>query len=94
MSVQDFVTQYGVDRRHTNSLKWDALDERFGNPDLTPLWVADMEFREPASVTDAIIERVRHGVFGYAIDDPAYFDAFNNWQKERHNVSLEPRWLK
>ncbi|GEK29255.1 MalY/PatB family protein [Furfurilactobacillus siliginis] len=93
MSVTDFVNQYGVDRRHTNSLKWDALDERFGDATLTPLWVADMEFREPASVTDAIIERVRHGVFGYAIDDPAYFDAFNNWQQTRHNLSLERRWL-
>ena len=41
--VEQFVDKYYVERRNTNSLKWDALEERFGDKDLLALWVADME---------------------------------------------------
>ena len=45
--VEQFVDKYYVERRNTNSLKWDALEERFGDKDLLALWVADMEFKTP-----------------------------------------------
>ncbi len=50
-----------VDRRHTSSIKWD----RYGDRDILPLWVADMDFRAPSPVMAALEKRVRHGIFGY-----------------------------
>jgi len=52
-----------IDRYHTASLKW----ERYGNRDIIPLWVADMDFRSPAAVIKALRSRVEHGVFGYGL---------------------------
>lgn len=51
MNTEEFVEKYAVSRKNTDSLKWDALEERFGDADLLPLWVADMEFKVPDSVT-------------------------------------------
>ena len=53
MDQQTFIHEYARERKNTNSLKWDALEERFGDADLLPLWVADMEFATPKAVTDA-----------------------------------------
>ena len=54
-----------VDRRMTDSLKYDFARER-GKPDgILPLWVADMDFQTPPCVVDALIEKSRHGIFGY-----------------------------
>jgi cystathionine beta-lyase len=57
----DFDFDTAVDRSHTASLKW----ERYGNRDIIPLWVADMDFRSPPAVIRALERRVEHGVFGY-----------------------------
>lgn len=54
-----------VERRGTNSAKWSRYD-----PDVLPLWVADMDFRSPDLVVQALRERVEHGVFGYGIEPP------------------------
>jgi cystathionine beta-lyase len=59
--TQDFDTL--IDRRHSDSEKW----RRYG-PDVLPLWVADMDFRSPAPVIQALQERVAHGVFGYGAE--------------------------
>jgi cystathionine beta-lyase len=54
-----------IHRRHTESVKWNYYDE-----DVLPLWVADMDFRSPEPVIQALHERVEHGVFGYGSDPP------------------------
>lgn len=53
------------ERRNTDSMKWDSCGEKFGNKDLLPLWVADMDFAVPECVKDAIKEYADFGVFGY-----------------------------
>ncbi len=50
--VEEFVKNYYVERRNTNSLKWDALEERFGDENLLALWVADMEFKTPECIRE------------------------------------------
>ena len=50
-----------IDRRGTAAVKWD----KYAEPDVIPMWVADMDFRSPPSVVDAVRQRVEHGVFGY-----------------------------
>lgn len=91
---EEFITAYQADRKQTSSLKWDALEERFGDSSLLPLWVADMEFRTPDTVVTALTERIQHGVFGYSQNLEDYFTAFAAWQKKRHQVVLEREWLR
>ena len=54
-----------LDRRGTNSAKWDSLLATFGQEDLLPLWVADMDFKAPKCVRDALHQAVEQGAFGY-----------------------------
>jgi aspartate aminotransferase len=51
---EKFLKEYLVERKGTNSLKWDALDVRFGNPDLISMWVADMEIKTPKEIIEAL----------------------------------------
>lgn len=68
-----------IERRGTDSLKFDGAAAR-GKPEgLLPLWVADMDFSAPKAVLDAVHERVSHGVFGYSEPDAAYFHALAKW---------------
>lgn len=94
MNIENFCEKYGVNRLGTNSLKWDALDQRFGNKNLIAMWVADMEFKVPDAVTDALIKRIQHGVYGYSYVPDEYYEAFFNWQKKRHNINLDKDWIR
>lgn len=82
-----------VDRKGTNALKTDALKPRYGNADLIPLWVADMDFLSPPAIGEAIIERAKHGVFGYTCPSQTYYDAIINWVDRRHNWKIEQEWI-
>ncbi|WP_225420379.1 MalY/PatB family protein [Lapidilactobacillus bayanensis] len=93
-SLQEFIQDHLVDRQHTDSLKWDALAERFGDPSLLPLWVADMEFKTPLAVRQALIQQVEHGVFGYSLVPDQYINTFIAWQQKRHQVTLQADWLR
>ena len=54
MDKEKFLEEYLVERKGTNSLKWDALDTRFGSPDLISMWVADMEIKTPKEIIEAL----------------------------------------
>ncbi|MDR0824919.1 MAG: PatB family C-S lyase [Prevotella sp.] len=82
-----------IERKGTNALKTDALAKRYGNPDLIPLWVADMDFKSPAAITEAIIERAKHGIFGYTEPGQKYFDAIINWVDRQHNWNIQQEWI-
>ncbi len=77
-----------IDRSNTNSVKVDALKKVFGADDLMPLWVADMDFLSPPQITEALRQRVDHGVFGYTYPGEEYFSAIINWLKKRHKWSV------
>lgn len=94
MNKEEFIAKHAVPRKGTNSLKWDALGERFGNPDLTAAWVADMEFKAPQEVLEAIKKRVDHGVFGYSYVWDSYYEAFFNWERERHGYDVKKDWMR
>ncbi|WP_313184828.1 MalY/PatB family protein [Lacrimispora sp.] len=88
MDIEKFCRENCVERRGTGTLKWDSLQEIFGDADLLPLWVADMEIQSPAAVREALVKRVEHGVFGYGTVEDACFESFFAWQKKHHNVEL------
>ncbi|MCH2068070.1 MalY/PatB family protein [Shimia sp.] len=80
-----------IDRFGSHSVKWDMMEKIYGVPadDGIAMWVADMDFRPPACVTNAVKGMIDTGVFGYYGDDVAYRDAIRWWMKERHNWSVE-----
>ena len=83
-----------VDRKGTHCEKWDGLGERFGREDLLALWVADMDFRVPQCVLEAEKEYLDTGVFGYYHPSEGYYQAFMDWEQERHGYSVQREWLR
>lgn len=82
-----------IDRRNTGALKVDVLGERYGRPDLLPLWVADMDFETPSFITDALRRRLDHSLFGYTVEPPEYWPAVMRWIADRHGWQVEREWL-
>ncbi len=82
-----------IERRGTNSLKYDFAQERGKSDDLLPLWVADMDFQTAPAVRDRLEQVAKHGVFGYSEGKPEYFRAVSKWYKENFQWNVEPDWL-
>lgn len=82
-----------IDRKNTRSLKWDGMKSGFGREDLLPMWVADMDFRPPKEVIDALRERVDHGIFGYTIITDSLNRAICDWTSTRHGWNIKQEWL-
>ena len=78
-----------VDRRHTNSVKWDVADRIFQGEDLLPLWIADMDFPTAPAIQAELRKRVEQGIFGYGILPPAYYQAVISWMKRRHQCEVQ-----
>ena len=83
-----------IDRRGTDSLKYDLAARRGMPGNVIPLWVADMDFPSPPEVLEALVEKSRHGIFGYSdtISDD-YFNALADWYSNRFGWQLSPKWL-
>lgn len=82
-----------VDRTNTNCIKYDARKMFFGKEELLPLWVADMDFRTPDFIVEAIKKRAEHEVFGYTFRAESYNQSIVNWLKRRHNWEIKPEWI-
>lgn len=82
-----------LERRGTGALKYDALEERYGNAALTPLWVADMDFPVAQCITDALRRRMEHPVFGYTVIPGDFFPAIADWTFQRHGWRPEEEWI-
>lgn len=94
MTIEEFVRDYYVERQDSQSLKWDLLEERFGNPDLLPLWVADMDFKVSPAITQVLADRVQHGVYGYSYATSTYYEALSQWLSRHYNFEIEKDWLR
>jgi len=82
-----------INRRGTKSAKWDNLKSLYGDEELLPLWVADMDFEAPPEVIKALTERAEHGVYGYTFISDEYCEAVRGWMKRRHNWQIEKEWI-
>lgn len=71
-----------IPRRNTNSVKWDEAAQ----DDIIPLWVADMDFRVLPQITEALRQRVDHGVFGYTHVPDSYYESVIRWFEDRHGL--------
>ena len=82
-----------VDRKNTDSLKYDFAIER-GKPEgILPLWVADMDFKTPPEVIEALIEKSNHGIFGYTESKNDYFEVLQDWFQNNFSWKIEREWL-
>ncbi|KPQ07314.1 MAG: cystathione beta-lyase [Rhodobacteraceae bacterium HLUCCA12] len=84
-----------IDRRGTHSVKWDMMEKLYGVPADTglPMWVADMDFRPPACIQQALQAMLDHGIYGYFGDDRAYKAAIAWWMDNRHGWTVQPDWI-
>ena len=82
------------DRKNTNSVKWDNLKNIFGQKDLLPLWVADMDFEVPTCVKEALYKYIEEGVFGYSLPDRGYAKAFIDWEYKYHGYKVDKKWIR
>ena len=78
-----------INRRNTSCLKYDFAAERGYPKDILPFWVADMDFRVPVPVIDALKTRADHGIFGYTQIKDDYFNVLQNWFRTRHDWEIE-----
>ena len=84
-----------IDRRGTHCAKWDMMEPIYGVParDGIAMWVADMDFRPPACIGEAVAAMQRHGLYGYFGDDRAYREAIRWWMETRHGWTVAPEWI-
>ena len=82
-----------IERRGTGALKFDALKEWYGDENLLPMWVADMDFATPDFIVDALKARLEHPIFGYTLEPEHYRRAICNWIYERHQWKIEGQWI-
>ena len=75
-----------IERRGTDCFKWDALQAMYGREDLTPMWVADMDFRSPDFVMEAIRRRCNHEVLGYTMPSESYWRAVTAWLQKHYQI--------
>ncbi len=81
-----------IDRRETDSLKYDFAVRRNKPADILPLWVADMDFKVPPAVIEALTTRAQHGIFGYTDGRDAYYSAVQNWFSKHFNWDTQTEW--
>lgn len=82
-----------IDRSGSDSFKYDFREVMFGNTDVLPMWVADMDFRTPDFVLLALEQRLKHPVLGYSLKSESYYRAIINWLDRRHNWKIKREWI-
>lgn len=82
-----------INRAGSHSVKHDGRQAVFGKSDVIPLWVADMDFASPAAITEALIARARHPIYGYTRLPETLYESVILWMQQRHGWSVEREWI-
>jgi len=82
-----------VAREGTNCIKYDLREDTFGEKDVIPMWVADMDFKTPDFIMSDLRKRLDHEICGYSYRPPEYFTSIINWINLRHNWPIEKDWI-
>jgi cystathionine beta-lyase len=82
-----------IDRQNTDCVKYERCMELFGTTDLTPLWVADMDFRTPDFIIDAIRKRLEHPILGYTMPQKNFAEITRQWISSHHSWNVKCEWL-
>lgn len=82
-----------VKREGTHCIKYDFRKDVFGKEDVLPLWVADMDFKTPDFIIDALRKRLDHEVLGYTFRPESYHEAIIKWLQRRHGWTIQKEWI-
>lgn len=80
-----------INRKNTNSVKYDG--DKMQDPQMIPMWVADMDFETLPKVKEALVKRAEHGIFGYANPTDSYLESVVQWMHTRHDFDIEKEWI-
>lgn len=80
-----------IERKGTSCVKHDMMSRDFGGEDFLPMWVADMDFRTPPFIMDAVRERCNHDILGYTYADRKYYEAIMWWMERHYNIKTEKK---
>jgi len=83
-----------VNRENTACYQYDLRKKQFGRDDIIPMWVADMDFKTPAFITQAIKERLNHEIFGYTFRTDSFYESVIKWLKTRHGWEIKKDWIE
>ena len=83
-----------VDRKNTDCAKWDGLEHTFSRGDLLAMWVADMDFKVPECVSDALKKYIDMGAFGYYVPPAGYYNSFIEWERKYHGYEVKREWMR
>ncbi|MBS0011654.1 MAG: PatB family C-S lyase [Bacteroidales bacterium] len=82
-----------VARQGTSCVKYDSRKDVFGTDNLIPMWLADMDFKSPPFIIQAIRKRLEHEILGYTIRRKEYFSSLSKWLERRHSWSIKEEWI-
>lgn len=82
-----------IDRKGTDSSKWDLIESKGFDKDVLPMWVADMDFETLPEVTQRLKEIVDRNIYGYTVVPDRYYNAVINWMKDRHDFEIKKEWI-
>ncbi|MFZ4706229.1 MAG: MalY/PatB family protein [Bacteroidales bacterium] len=82
-----------IPRQGTDCVKYDLREAFFGDPGVLPMWVADMDFRTPDFVVDAVKRRATHEIYGYSIRGAGWHNALISWLDRRHSWTVQKEWI-
>ena len=82
-----------IDRRNTGAIKVERCKALYGSEDVLPLWVADMDFRTPDFIFEAILERCEHPILGYSMPPKEFYPSLMNWIKDHHQWEVKRPWI-
>ncbi len=89
--IYDFDTE--ISRENTSCYKYDLREKIFGQKDVIPMWVADMDFPTPPFIIEAIKERLKHEILGYTYIPDSFYEAITGWITRRHNWPVKKEWI-
>jgi len=82
-----------IDRQNTGAIKIERCKALYGTENVLPLWVADMDFRTPDFIFEAILERCKHPILGYSMPPKEFYPTWINWINEHHSWEVTRQWI-
>lgn len=82
-----------ISREGTDCVKYDRRNEIFGSGDIIPMWVADMDFKTPDFIINALRKRLEHEIFGYSFRPSVYYTSITDWLLKKHNWKVRDEWI-
>ncbi|HZK33070.1 MAG TPA: cystathionine beta-lyase, partial [Tissierellaceae bacterium] len=82
-----------LNRKDSNSIKWNIPRMEYGDEDILPMWVADMDFKVADEILNALKGPIDHGVIGYELMPDSFYKSIIDWLYKKYNWKIEKEWI-